>query len=91
MYYRTEAIKNIPIRGGLCILSEGARRGRFMANQSTPGELASQTAVASYVASLSAELSTLARRSGLETLVYLFEMVRLEAENTKTEIGGKVR
>jgi hypothetical protein len=44
-----------------------------------------------YVASLSAELSTLARRSGLETLVYLLEMVRLEAENTKSEIGAKAR
>jgi hypothetical protein len=62
-----------------------------MANQPTSSDSGSRAAVASYVASLSAELSTLARRNGLETLVYLLEMVRLEAENTKSEIGAKAR
>jgi hypothetical protein len=33
------------------------------------------------VATLTAELATMARRSGLDTLGYLLEMVRLEAEN----------
>ncbi len=41
----------------------------------------SQTAVASYVATLSAELAMMARRTGLESLGYLLEMVRLEAED----------
>ena len=44
-----------------------------------PGE---RTAVASYVASLSADLATMARDTGLETLGYLLEMVRLEAESS---------
>lgn len=45
------------------------------------GENGSQTAVASYVATLSHDLAQLARRSGLDTLGYLLEMVRLEAES----------
>jgi hypothetical protein len=36
--------------------------------------------VANYVAALSTELATMARRSGLETLEFILEMVRLEAE-----------
>jgi hypothetical protein len=44
-----------------------------------PGE---RTAVASYVASLSADFATKARDTGLETLGYLMEMVRLEAESS---------
>jgi hypothetical protein len=38
--------------------------------------------VASYVATLSADLAVMARRTGLDTLGYLFEMVRVEAEST---------
>jgi hypothetical protein len=38
-------------------------------------------AVASYVASLSADLSAMARQTGLDTLGYLLEMAQLEAEN----------
>ena len=41
-----------------------------------------RTAVASYVATLSADLATMARGSGLDTLGYLLEMVRLEAESS---------
>ena len=44
-----------------------------------PGE---RTAVASYVATLSADLASMARDTGLETLGYLLEMVRLEAESS---------
>lgn len=40
----------------------------------TPGE------VANYVASLSTELASMARQNGLETLEFILEMVRLEAE-----------
>ena len=39
-----------------------------------------QGEVASYVASLSTELASMARQSGLRTLEFLFEMIRLEAE-----------
>lgn len=39
-----------------------------------------QSAVASYIASLSSDLAGMARRTGLDTLGYLLEMARLEAE-----------
>ena len=45
-------------------------------------ESGGRTAVASYVATLSADLAVMARRTGLDTLGYLLEMVRLEAEST---------
>ena len=40
-----------------------------------------RSAVASYVATLSADLAGMARKTGLETLGYLLEMARLEAES----------
>jgi hypothetical protein len=46
-------------------------------------EPGNRTAVASYVATMSADLATMSRRTGLETLGYLLEMVRLEAENSR--------
>ena len=52
-----------------------------MTDQTTPGEAGNRTMVANYVATMSADLATMARRSGLDTLGYLLEMVRLEAEN----------
>ena len=44
-----------------------------------PGD---RTEVATYVATLAADLATMARSTGLETLGYLLEMVRLEAESS---------
>ena len=58
-----------------------------MAHQPTSGELSSRIAVASYVASMSADLVTMTRRTGLETLSYLLEMVRLEAESVSRHDG----
>lgn len=52
-----------------------------MADQAEPGETGSRSAVASYVATLSVDLAAMARRAGLDTLGYLLEMVRLEAES----------
>jgi hypothetical protein len=46
------------------------------------------SAVAIYVATMSADLAAMARRTGLETLGYLLEMVRLEAENVARNSGG---
>ena len=54
----------------------------------TSGDNGSRAAVAGYVASMSAELATMARRSGLETLSYLLEMVRLEAEGLSRSGAG---
>ncbi len=45
-------------------------------------------AVASYVAALTADLAPMARRAGLDTLGYLLEMVRLEAESSSAR-GGR--
>jgi hypothetical protein len=47
-----------------------------------------RTAVASYVATLSADLATMARDTGLDTLGYLLEMVRLEAESSVRQNSG---
>jgi hypothetical protein len=54
-----------------------------MANQNAtaPASPADRKAVADYVATLSADLAVLARQHGLQTLGYLLEMARLEAEN----------
>lgn len=54
----------------------------------TAGNPGSQSAVASYVATLSNDLAMLARRSGLDTLGYLLEMVRLEAESLTRPNGN---
>ena len=59
-----------------------------MATQSTSAELGSRAAVASYVASMSADLAAMSRKTGLETLGYLLEMVRLEAESTSRQSNG---
>jgi hypothetical protein len=47
------------------------------------------SAVAIYVATMSADLAAMARRTGLETLSYLLEMVRLEAENVARHNGQR--
>ena len=50
-----------------------------------PGD---RTVVAQYVASMSSDLAVMARSSGLQTLGYLLEMVRLEAENVSRHVQG---
>ncbi len=61
-----------------------------MANPGASPEAGGRSVVANYVATLTAEHATMARRSGLDTLGYLLEMVRLEAENEArhTQNGG---
>jgi len=53
----------------------------------TAADHGGQTAVASYVATLSNDLALLARGNGLDTLGYLLEMVRLEAESVTRQTG----
>jgi hypothetical protein len=52
---------------------------------------AARTQVANYVATISGDLANMARRNGLDTIGYLLEMVRLEAENETrhTQNGGR--
>jgi len=52
-----------------------------MADQGSSADPGNRIRVANYVATMSSDLAAMARRSGLDTLGYLFEMVRLEAEN----------
>jgi hypothetical protein len=54
-----------------------------MTDQSPPSEASNREVVANYVATLSADLAAMARQNGLDTLGYLLEMVRLEAENVR--------
>ena len=65
----------------------GGRRQMAEPSQEQSG----QTAVASYVASISNDLATLSRRNGLDTLGYLLEMVRLEAESLTRHNGPNGR
>jgi hypothetical protein len=46
-----------------------------MADPTAAGELGNRTEVTNYVATLSANLASMARRTGLDTLGYLLEMV----------------
>ena len=62
-----------------------------MADQTVSGDTGNRTVVANCVATMSADLATMARRTGLDMLGYLLEMVRLEAENVnrQTHNGGR--
>jgi hypothetical protein len=64
-----------------------------MPNQtvSAPPEDGDRAAVADYVAALSADLAAIARRHGLETLGYILDMARLEAESESRHGGGNGR
>jgi len=61
-----------------------------MPNQtvSRPAEGEDRAAVANYVAELSADLATLARRHGFDALGYILDMARLEAENESRHRRG---
>ena len=60
-----------------------------MADQTSSPETGNRTVVAKYVATISADLATMARRTGLDTLGYLLEMVRLEAVSVNGRIERK--
>jgi hypothetical protein len=47
------------------------------------------SAVAIYVATMAADLAAMAKRTGLDTLSYLLEMVRLEAESVARHNGQR--
>ena len=52
-----------------------------MPDPSATRQTGDRTEFADYVAAMSGDLALLARRHGLDTLGYLLEMARLEAEN----------
>jgi hypothetical protein len=54
-----------------------------------PTDLADRAAAAEFLSAISADLAILARRHGFDTLGYLLEMARLEAEQVgRTYCGG---
>jgi hypothetical protein len=54
------------------------------ADQTEEKELPDPAAAAHYIASLASDLASIARGHGLDTLGYLLDMARLEAENTNS-------
>ncbi len=54
---------------------------RSAPNPATVQDSADPAATATYVAELTGQLAVLARRDGLDTLGFLLEMAKLEAEN----------
>jgi hypothetical protein len=48
-----------------------------------------RVAAAAYVAELSADLATIARRHGLVALGYILDMAKLEAENATRHVNGR--
>lgn len=55
---------------------------------SEKGSESSREQAATYVAGLASELALLARRNGLDTLGYLLDLVRMEAEIASRADGG---
>ncbi|MGE4257534.1 MAG: hypothetical protein AB7E84_20335 [Xanthobacteraceae bacterium] len=53
-------------------------------------ELTEPAAVANYLATMTAELSMLARHYGFDVLGYLLDMARLEAEKSAQSIKGSL-
>jgi hypothetical protein len=62
------------------------RPGNSVESEPKEGE---QAATAAYVAALTADLAALARKQKLDTLGYLLDMARMEAESSaRSETGG---
>jgi hypothetical protein len=81
------------------MLTGSGRRGWFgmamkddagvpVARGESGGEI-DRAAAADYVAELTGELAALARRHGLDTLGYILDMARLEAENANRHVNGR--
>ncbi len=58
-----------------------------MSDQEDSADINGRSAVANYVAAMSADLAAMARRNGLDTIGYLLEMVHLEAESVTRHEG----
>jgi hypothetical protein len=59
-----------------------------MAGRSEHEGAGDRAAAATYVAELSGELATIARRHGLDALGYILDMARIEAENSIRQGDG---
>ena len=54
-----------------------------------PTECDDRIAAASYVATLAADLALIAKSHGLDTLGYILDMARLEADNVARNSNGR--
>jgi hypothetical protein len=68
---------------------EKARRMMDEQGHMDPSDMEGRAAAASYIADLTSNLAEIARTHGLETLSYVLEMARLEAESTAHECDGR--
>ncbi len=57
----------------------------MLADSKSASEAVKRADAAIYIASLAADLAVIARTHGLDTLGYIFEMARLEAENASAD------
>jgi hypothetical protein len=74
--------------GGIWLPTIAVRNENIMPNHPVQAERDERAQVAIYVASISADLANMARQTGLESLGYLLEMVRLEAEDVARHMPG---
>ena len=63
--------------------------GAGEAQSGTRRDIGDREAAADYVAALTAELAALARQHGLDTLSYILDMARLEAESASRHVNGR--
>src|SRR5688500_20087934 len=87
-------VANIPSQIYACSVrqAEPGQVGTAMGQHSGADEVGhpqDRQAAAAYVAELSADLATIARRHGLVALGYILDMARLEAENATRHVGGR--
>lgn len=59
-----------------------------MVDRTKAPKMTGRAAAADYVATMSSELALIARRHGLDTLGYILDMARLEAETAARMNGG---
>ena len=60
-----------------------------MDEHSSGREVEDPAAAAAYVAELTADLASIARRHGLDALGYILDMARLEAQNATRHVNGR--
>jgi hypothetical protein len=80
------------LRGPVPKVRQKKNMGSSVSGQYSPKAAASGidyvAGVADYIANMSAELATLASGADLETLAYLLNLARLEAESHTPKLGG---
>ena len=68
--------------------TSGSFRDETVGCAMTEAETKDPAAAANYVAELTASLAIIARKHGFDTLGYILDMARLEAESASRHAGG---